>query len=99
MSKENPTQRLSRRQFLKVGGGLLGAATAATVLPKALLRPTKVVKASPAAQAVARTVDLHFAATDGWIHLPPTGRPPYHPDNMAPVDRLDSRPTSLASAT
>ena len=83
MSKDNPRQRLSRRQFLKVGGGLLGAATAATVLPKALLRPTEVVKASPAAQAEPPP-DLHFAATDGWIYLPPPDVPPYHPDNMAP---------------
>ncbi len=82
MSKDNPRQRLSRRQFLKIGGGLLGAATAATVLPKALLRPTEVVKASPAAPIV--EANLHFAATDGWIYLPPPPVPPYHPDNMAP---------------
>ncbi len=84
MSKDHPRQRLSRRQFLKAGGGLLGAATAATVLPKALLKPAEVVKASPAAQA-AVDPNLHFVATDGWIHLPETAVvPPYHPDNMAP---------------
>ncbi len=82
MSKDNSTQRLSRRQFLKVGGGLIGAAAAATVLPKALLRPEQVVKAS----TEALEPNLHFAATDGWIHLPPTPVPPYHPDNMAPTD-------------
>jgi FtsP/CotA-like multicopper oxidase with cupredoxin domain len=82
MSKDNPTQRLSRRQFMKVGGGLIGAAAAATVLPKALLRPTKVVHAALQVEAV--EPDLHFAATDGWIHLPPPEIPPYHPDNLAP---------------
>ncbi|MFN2183930.1 MAG: multicopper oxidase domain-containing protein [Anaerolineae bacterium] len=84
MSKDNSTQRLSRRQFLRVGGGLIGAAAAATVVPKALLRPTKVVKASPAAQIT--EPNLHFAATDGWVHLPSPDVPPYHPDDMAPAD-------------
>ena len=84
MSKDHPRQRVSRRQFLKAGGGLLGAATAATVLPKALLKPAEVVKASPAAQAAVEP-NLHFIATDGWIHLPETAVvPPYHPDDMAP---------------
>jgi FtsP/CotA-like multicopper oxidase with cupredoxin domain len=82
MNRDNPMQRLSRRRFLKVGGGLIGAAAASAVLPRALLKPEKVAEASqmiPNAEP-----DLHFAATDGWIYLPPPAVPPYHPDNMAP---------------
>jgi FtsP/CotA-like multicopper oxidase with cupredoxin domain len=82
MRQENPTRELSRRELLKLGAGLLGVTTAGAVLPKALLKPANVVKASPAAQIT--EPDLHFAATDGWIYLPGANAP-YHPDNMAPA--------------
>jgi len=93
---------LSRRDFLKMGGGLLGAAAGAKLLSKAFLQPDEVVHAASVAgkgiyaprsaaeaaveaQAVIDGQTLHFAATDGWIYLPPSQTvPPYHPDNMAP---------------
>jgi FtsP/CotA-like multicopper oxidase with cupredoxin domain len=81
MKRENLTQQLSRRQLLKLGAGLVGVTAAGAVLPKALLKPSNVVEASPAAQIT--EPNLHFAASDGWIYLP-GANPPYHPDNMAP---------------
>ena len=81
MKRENLTQQLSRRQLLKLGAGLAGVTAAGAVLPKALLKPSNVVEASPAAQIT--EPNLHFAASDGWIYLP-GANPPYHPDNMAP---------------
>ena len=74
---------INRRQFLRLGGGLLGAAAASTALGRTILRPTAVVEATSGLSQA--TPDLHFAATDGWIHLPEDSPvPPYHPDNLAP---------------
>ncbi|MEJ2210485.1 MAG: hypothetical protein P8129_15810, partial [Anaerolineae bacterium] len=68
MMKQEHKQRLSRRQVLKLGGGLLGLGAASTILPKALLKPDRIAEAAPwEAQA---EPNLHFAASDGWIHLP-----------------------------
>ncbi|MCL7451818.1 MAG: multicopper oxidase domain-containing protein [Anaerolineae bacterium] len=83
MRKENLTRELSRRQLLKLGAGLVGVTAAGAVVPKALLKPDRVVEASPAAQDPIIGVYRHFAATDGWIYLP-GANPPYHPDNLAP---------------
>jgi FtsP/CotA-like multicopper oxidase with cupredoxin domain len=100
MSKKNSRKALNRRDFLKIGGGLLGAAASSTLLPKVFLRPDKVVEAArveanegkvvqhaaaaPALAAVSGK-ELHFVATDGWIYIDPAATvPPYHPDNMAP---------------
>ncbi|MGC9358740.1 MAG: hypothetical protein ACP5GX_12765, partial [Anaerolineae bacterium] len=82
MMNQDDKKRLSRRELLKLGGGLIGLGAASIFLPKALLRPTEVVEASEKAQIT--TPDLHFAASDGWIYLPDPAVPPYHPDNMAP---------------
>lgn len=96
MSKKTSQNSFTRRDFLKLGGGLLGAAAGSTVLSRALLQPDKVVQAAREQTVRLRTgeaqnngnVDgkvLHFAATDGWIYLDPAADvPPYHPDNMAP---------------
>lgn len=101
MRKGNASiRRFSRRQFLKLGGGLAGTALASALLPrsKALLLPIRTesqVRAAPlegpdqgvlaAAAAAAAEPDLHLAATDGWISLPREAAvPPYHPDNYAP---------------
>jgi FtsP/CotA-like multicopper oxidase with cupredoxin domain len=83
MRKENQTRGLSRREVLKMGAGLVGATAASAWLPRALLKPISVVRASPALQAPTTGVYRHFAATDGWIYLPGANLP-YHPDNMAP---------------
>ena len=83
MRKVNPTQQLSRRQLLKLGAGMVGAAAAGSILPKALLRPSKVAAAPAAQTATPMGVYRHFAATDGWVYLPGENLP-YHPDNLAP---------------
>ncbi len=79
MRKEKPTQQLSRRQLLKLGVGLAGATAAGVALPKALLKPSKVAAQTAEPMGVYR----HFAASDGWAHLPGENLP-YHPDNLAP---------------
>ena len=78
MTKENLTQQLSRRQLLKLGAGLVGATAAGTVLPRALLRPSKVTAAPAAQTTTPMGVYRHFAATDGWVYLPGENLP-YHP--------------------
>lgn len=97
MTKKSSHNHLSRRDLLKLGSGLLGAAAGSSMLSKILLKPDMVVQAAiqrPARQQAVRAagtlqegeVNLHIAATDGWIYLPPSATvPPYHPDNMAPA--------------
>jgi len=95
MTKINFSRNLNRRDFLKLGGGLLGAASGSILLSKALLKPEEVVKAervglpmrgSDPARAAQLPADRHFVATDGWCYLPPNTAvaSPYHPDDMAP---------------
>jgi FtsP/CotA-like multicopper oxidase with cupredoxin domain len=97
MNQSNPSRNISRRDLLKLGGGLLGAAAGSTVLSKALLQPQQVVRAGGGLQAPLRSsraavsaqttqpYNLHMVGTDGWIYLPPDATvPPYHPDDMAP---------------
>ena len=65
---QDRANKLSRRQLLKLGGGLLGLGAASTVLPKALLKPTRIVEAAGSeyrAGLAQGAADLHFAATDG----------------------------------
>ena len=82
INQDDLKRQLSRRQVLKLGGGLIGLGALSTILPKSLLQPTKVVNAAERMQIT--TPNLHFAASDGWIYLPDPAVPPYHPDNMAP---------------
>jgi FtsP/CotA-like multicopper oxidase with cupredoxin domain len=97
MNQSNPSRNISRRDLLKLGGGLLGAAAGSTVLSKALLQPQQVVRAGGGLQAPLRSsraalsaqtnqpYNLHIIGTDGWIYLPHDATvPPYHPDDMAP---------------
>lgn len=81
MMSQDMKRELSRRQVLKLGGGVIGLGALA-ILSKALLRPTDITEAAENEQIT--TPDLHFAASDGWIYLPDPAVPPYHPDNMAP---------------
>ena len=95
MSKYISRNSLTRRDFIKLGGGLLGAAVGSTLLSKALLKP-EIVRAAPgvytpprsgsaSVNAQATAPDRHFVATDGWIYLPEDAPvPPYHPDDVAP---------------
>jgi FtsP/CotA-like multicopper oxidase with cupredoxin domain len=78
----NKRLHLSRRGFLKLGGGALAATAGARMLAgsaSSLLRP----EASVADAAIAPT--YHLGGTDGWVALPRTPAiPTYHPDPLAP---------------
>jgi FtsP/CotA-like multicopper oxidase with cupredoxin domain len=86
MSKITSPSRFSRREFLKLGGGVLAAAAATRLGSKSV--KTEVVHAADLPQAV--TPNIHMVGTDVWIHLP--GQVPipntngqfYNPDNLAP---------------
>lgn len=96
MSKHNSHPTYSRRDLLKLGGSLLGAAAGSTLVSKAVLQPNQVVRASQPVQSVrpagnpmanlqTENVNLHIVGTDGWVHLPEDAPVyPYHPDDMAP---------------
>ena len=69
---------LSRRAFLRVGGGALAATAGASLIRTfggGLL-------GAPSAQGAAE-LNLHLAASDGWISLPGSV-PLIHPDPLAP---------------
>ncbi len=83
MTRDYPIQNLSRRRFLRLGVGLAGLGAAGTILPKTLLKPEGIVEAAPGLAQITEP-NLVFAATDGWIYLPPPAVGFYHPDNMAP---------------
>ncbi|NWG34672.1 MAG: multicopper oxidase domain-containing protein [Chloroflexi bacterium] len=74
--------RLSRRDFLKLAGSGLLAAGGLGLFRK-YLSPELVAFAQMEAP------DKVFAATDGWIYLPPLPTPsPYHPDDLSPDPSL-----------
>ena len=80
MSNLLSRKSISRRDFLKLAGGVTLTAAGATLLPQYLrkaLKPEQVVQAQSAAP------DLFFAGTDGWMYLPGS-LAPYHPDTYAP---------------
>ncbi|MGE5619126.1 MAG: multicopper oxidase domain-containing protein [Sphingomonadaceae bacterium] len=95
MIRRSSPASLTRRDFLKLGGGVLGAMAGSNLVARALLQPEK-AHAATASRAPARSVapatnaqttapSLHLVATDGWISLPPEAVVfPYHPDDMAP---------------
>lgn len=105
MSKESISRTLSRRQFLRLGGGVVATALGAgivSVKARNLLRPVAVAAAEPNATAEAPP-DLHMVATDGWIYMPGENLP-WHPDPWAPapytcyVFGLHSVPVNWTSA-
>jgi FtsP/CotA-like multicopper oxidase with cupredoxin domain len=81
MTEMSRSLRLSRRDLLKAGGLSAVAIGAAGLAPQFIGRFVQ-----PAGARGADGIpDLHWAGTDGWIHLPPTPAiPPYHPDPLAP---------------
>ena len=84
----NKRLHLSRRDFLKIGGGAVAAAAGVRLLPKwaqrAIFRPASVAEAQT-------TPTYHLAATDGFVYLPgsvpnPMGpSSPFVPDPLAPA--------------
>ena len=86
MNKKIVSQRISRRNFLKLaGGGLLtvGGMGILNKLASGSLLPESVALAQDEAP------DKIFAATDGWMYLPPLPTPsPYHPDDLSPDPSL-----------
>jgi FtsP/CotA-like multicopper oxidase with cupredoxin domain len=94
MNKRFNVRNLTRRDVLKLGGGLLAAAAAGRYLPRTIGQSGEIVQAASldavnALQAV--SPDLHLAGSDGWIYLP--GQVPipgttnsfYNPDELAPA--------------
>jgi FtsP/CotA-like multicopper oxidase with cupredoxin domain len=93
MNRRSNVRNVSRRDFLKLGGGLLATMAGVQYLPRTLSRSGEIVQAASldavnALQAV--DPDMHLAASDGWIYLP--GQVPipgtsnsfYNPDELAP---------------
>jgi hypothetical protein len=81
MSKKIRTSQLSRRDFLKMGGGALALAAGASLMPAAfnrMLKPTGIVAADTGYP------NLYLAGTDAWISVP-GNIPIYHPDPLAPA--------------
>ncbi|HLF26305.1 MAG TPA: multicopper oxidase domain-containing protein [Anaerolineae bacterium] len=95
MNGRFPSRRLTRRDLIKVGGGLLAGAAGSALASKSLLQPVGVARAESAAMPIdsvqgavaaqAGAFDLHLAATDGWIAINAPPIPPFHPDNVAPA--------------
>lgn len=75
-------QQFSRRDFLKLAGGMAIAVAGTSFMPQYLRKtavPEKVVGA-------AGEPDLFFAGTDGWFWLPNSPNlTPYFPDSLAPA--------------
>jgi hypothetical protein len=83
MTKPTSNRKLSRRSFLKLGGGSVAAAAGPrwlTEISSSVLRPQEGASAGDA------TPDVHLGVTDGWIYLPPTPAiPQLHPHPLAPA--------------
>ncbi len=93
MSRRSNMRKLSRRDFLRLGGGALVTMAGARFLPRTVSRSGEIAQAASldavnALQAV--PADIHLAATDGWIYLPGevpipgTANSFYNPDDLAP---------------
>mgnify|MGYP000928124612 CR=1 FL=1 len=90
MSQNNLSRKLTRRGFLKLGGGALAAAAGAYLVPQALAAANRVLQSARGAAAplAANPLDAryHLMVTDGWVYLPPKpGGTGFHPDPWAPA--------------
>jgi FtsP/CotA-like multicopper oxidase with cupredoxin domain len=85
VSIELPRRGVTRRALLTGG---VGAAAAAAIGAGRLVAGRHATAAPRrTAAAAAPAVELHLAATDGWVSMPPSSRqnPPFWPDSLAPA--------------
>ncbi|MAT96586.1 MAG: copper oxidase [Anaerolineaceae bacterium] len=90
MRKTIRTRKLNRRDFMKLGGGVLAGAALTRLLPRTLGQSGMIALAEDYSQVAAPPADLALVGTDGWIYLP--GEVPipgtinqfYQPDDYAP---------------
>ncbi|MEZ4864696.1 MAG: multicopper oxidase domain-containing protein [Caldilineaceae bacterium] len=79
------TKPITRRNFMKLAGGVAVTAAAAPWAPKLARNVLYPIQAG-VATAQDGPPDLYFAGTDGWISLPSAPAiPPFHPDDLAPA--------------
>ncbi len=92
MTNKRFSGKMTRRELIQYGGGMLGALLGGAVLSRVMLTPEKVVQAAslPERMGVNSAADLpanlSLVGSDGWIHLPdanPVGA--YFPDPWAPA--------------
>ncbi len=90
MSNQNQSQKINRRDFLKLGGGFAAALAGGSLL-RNVLKPAVVAAQAPIT-SWAPGVNYALAATDGWAYLPSTApavpfgsATPYWPDDLAPA--------------
>ncbi|MBE2223911.1 MAG: multicopper oxidase domain-containing protein [Anaerolineae bacterium] len=89
--RKNINRKINRRDFLKLGGGVLAGAALSRYLPRTIGQSGAVVEAAGFSQVSSIPADIHLAGSDGWIYLP--GEIPipgainqfYLPDNLAPA--------------
>ncbi len=84
MTQKITNKMISRRDFMKIAGGLMAATAGAYALPKTLrktLQPENAVHAQ-----ADDPFDLYLAGTDGWVAMPINSPaiPPFFPDEWAP---------------
>ena len=101
MSTKPLSRSFSRRDFLRVVGGVIGAGALTVALPRGSRNGFSLVNV---VNAQAAEPNLHFVGTDGWIYLPPAPAiPPFHPDPLgpeyAPILRRDSFSPRICSAS